>query len=142
MGYDMEMIVLKKKSLKEAQKIFTDYTFKDMYLNFLFSRLYPDEYRIPKDEKGRYITGTDINIFKDFFKPKLENDEVIIIDEVIYNKMISWLEEKLKSKTLYDCVFDETLNIYELKEIIRVYRQMKEEDIDYETEFVVYQHNW
>lgn len=142
MGYDMDMAVLKRKSLEEAQKILPNYTFRDMYSSFLFSRLYPDKYEVPEDEKGRWITWSNRNIFRDFFEPKLENDEAVIINEDTYNKMVDWLEEKLKNKTLYDCACDEEYDEYELGEIIRIYRQMKKESIDYETEFVVYQHDW
>lgn len=145
MGYDMEMVVLKKKSLKEMKKILPDYTFRDMYSSFLFSRLYPDKYEVPEDEEGRWVTWANRNIFYDFFEPKLENDEAVIINEDTYNKMVSWLEEKLKNKTLYDIAINEDndeYDEYEFGEIIRIYRQMKKEKINYETEFVVYQHDW
>ena len=142
MGYDMDMVVLKRKSLEEAQKLFPKYTFRDMYSSFLFSRLYPDEYEIPEDEQGRRITWANRNIFRDFFEPKLENDEAVIINEVTYNKMVDWLEKKLKSKTLYDCACNKEYDDYKVAEMIRVYRQMKEEKIDYVTEFIVYQHDW
>lgn len=142
MGYDMSIGVLKHKSLVEVQKLFPTYTFKELYSDFLFCKLYPDEYKISEDEKGRWITWSNRNIFRDFFEPKLENDEAIIINEATYNKMVDWLEEKLKNKTLYDCACDKDCDEYELGEIIRIYRQMKEEKIDYETEFVVYQHDW
>lgn len=142
MGYDMDMAVLKRKSLEDIQKVLPNYTFKDMYSSFLFSRLYPDEYEVPEDEKGRWITWSNRDIFKDFFEPKLENDEAIIIDKDTYNKMVDWLEEKLKSKTLYDCACDKEYNGYDVEEMIRVYRQMKKENVDYETEFIVYQHDW
>ena len=142
MGYDMDMAVLKRKSLEEAQKFFPTYTFKELYSNLLFAKLYPDEYEISEDEKGRWITWSNRNIFQDFFEPKLENDEVIIVDEDTYNKMVDWLEEKLKNKTLYDCACDKEYDEYEAETMIRVYRQMKKENVNYDTEFIVYQHDW
>lgn len=142
MGYDMSLVVLKKKSLEEAQKVFPEFTFKEIYSCFLFSRLQPDEYEFPEDEEGRCVTWANKNIFKDFFEPRLKNDEAIIISEDMYNKMITWLEGKLKSKTLYDWTSDEECDGNEIAEMIRIYRQMKKENIDYETEFVVYQHDW
>lgn len=145
MGYDMDMAVLKKKSLEEMKKILPDYTFRDMYSDFLFTRLYPDKYEVSEDEKGRWITWANRNIFYDFFQPKLENDAAIIINEDTYSKMVDWLEEKLKNKTLYDIAInedDDECDEYELGEMIRVYKQMKKEKINYETEFVVYQHDW
>lgn len=142
MGYDMSIAVFKKKSLNEAQKLFPKYTFKDLYSDLLFRRLRPDIYDIPEDEKGRWITWANRNIFRDFFEPKLENDEAVIINEVTYNKMVDWLEKKLKSKTLYDCACNKEYDDYKVAEMIRVYRQMKEEKIDYVTEFIVYQHDW
>lgn len=142
MGYDMEMVVLKKKSLEEMKKLLPGCTFKDLYKDFLFTRLYPDLYEFSEDEKGRVITFSSKNIFRDFFEPKLENDEAIIIDEETYNRMLCWLEEKLKSKTLYDYTYDENCDYLEFETMIRVYKQMKAEKIVYETEFVVYQHDW
>ena len=56
--------------------------------------------------------------------------------------MLCWLEEKLKSKTLYDYTYDENCDYLEFETMIRVYKQMKAEKIVYETEFVVYQHDW
>ena len=64
------------------------------------------------------------------------------IDEETYNRMLCWLEEKLKSKTLYDYTYDENCDYLEFETMIRVYKQMKAEKIVYETEFVVYQHDW
>ena len=142
MGYDMEIVVLKKKSLEEIQKVLPDYSFREMYTDFLFSRLYQDEYEVPENEEGRWITSTNINIFRDFFDQKLGNDEAIIINEDTYNKMVAWLEEKLKSKTLHDLACNEDFDKNKLEEMIKIYRQMKEEKINYETEFVVHQHDW
>ncbi len=142
MGYDMEIVVLKKKTLEEAKRMLPDYTFGDMYSNFLFSRLYPDEYEFPKDEEGRIIVDTYINIFRDFFRPELKNDEAIIIDKDVYCKMIVWLEERLKSKTLFDFVCADGGDVCKFKEMMVVYKQMKMASIDFVTEFVVYRHDW
>lgn len=142
MGYDMKIVVLKKKTLNYVREMFPNYTFSEMYSSFLIDYLYPEEYIIPEDEVGREIVWSNKDIFSDFFERKLKNDEAIVIDEDTYTKMIDWLEDKMKSKTLYDLAIDEKNNMCELEEMIRAYRNMKTEKIDYETEFVVYSHDW
>lgn len=142
MGYDMKIVVLKKKTLEEAKRMLPDYTFSDIYSNFLFSRLYPDEYEFAEDEEGRIISDACTNIFKGFFDPELKNDEAIIIDEDKYYEMIAWLEKELSSKTLLDLVCTDGGNVFMLKEMMDVYKQMKVMRINFSTEFVVYCHDW
>ena len=142
MGYDMNLVVLKNKTLNNIRKEFPDYTFSEMYSSFLVDYLYPDDYIIPEDEIGREIVWANRDIFCNFFERKLENDEAIIIDENTYIKMLDWMENEMKSKTLYDIAIDETGSLCEIEEMIRVYRQMRKEKIDFESEFVVYHHDW
>jgi len=142
MGYDMDMVVLKKKTLKQIEELIPKHSFRFLYSEFLFPNLYPEDYEIPEDEIGRFITWSNWNVFRDFFNIPLENDAVIIIEENTYKKMCDWLKEKLKSKTLYDLACDEKYDEYETAQLIRIYKQMTKEQIDFETEFIVYQHNW
>lgn len=143
MGYDMNIAVLKKKTLELAQEVIPDYSFKDMFSSFLFTRLQPEEYEIPEDEEGRWIAYADRNIFREFFEPKLENGATFIIDRETYYKMMNWLEQKLKSKTLYDYVWNIIeVDFAEIAAMMYVYHGMVNEDIDFETEFVVYSHDW
>ena len=142
MGCDMNLVVLKKKTLNNISKEFPDYTFSEMYSSFLIDFLYPDDYIIPEDEVGREIVWSNRDILDNFFESKLGNDEAIIIDEDTYTKMFNWIENKMKNMTLYDVAIDESDNLCEIEEMIRVYRQMRKETIDFETEFVVYHHDW
>lgn len=142
MGYNMDMTVHTNKTLNNMQKMFPYYTFENIHDDFINDVLYSEEYGIPEDEQGRFVTWSNFNIFKNFFKPRITNDTSIIIDKETYIMMIWWLEEKLKSQTLYDCACNDDFNSYETMEMIRVYRQMKKEVIDFETEFVVYHHDW
>ena len=143
MGYDMTMASFKKKSLEEANKIFEKYnpTFEGIYHNYLFNLLYPHDSNDPT-EGAKWICTSGINIFRDFFEPKLENDTVMIVEQKTYEKMITWLEEKLKNITLYDVANDEKLEDYEVRELISVYKQIKSAEIDFETEFIVFEHDW
>ena len=140
--YDMEIAVLKKKTLEETKRMLPDYTFSEMYSIFLFSRLYPDEYEFPEDEEGRFITYSSYNIFGDYFEPAFENGMAIIIDKDIYSEMMVWLEDKLKSVTLLDFACNQGCDIYEFQEMINVYKNMRwsKDKIDFATEFVVFQH--
>lgn len=142
MGYDMSLVVLKNKTLNNIRKEFPDYTFSEMYSSFLVYYLYPDDYIIPEDEVGREIVWSNRDIFYNFFEGNLKNDEAIIIDENTYIKMFGWLENEMKGKTLYDVAIDESDNLCEIEEMIRAYRQMRKEKIDFESEFVVYHHDW
>ena len=80
-------------------------------------------------------------MFDEFFNRKIDNDEVIIIDEKTYKQMYGWLENKLKTTTLYDLV-DGRENEIGIDSIIRIYKNMREEVIDFENEFVIYTHDW
>lgn len=142
MGYDMKIAVLQKKTLEEAKRMFPDCAFSDIYSNFLFSRLYPNEYEFAEDEEGRIISDACTNIFKGFFDPELKNDEAIIIDEDKYYEMIAWLEKELSSKTLLDLACTDGGNVFMFKEMMDVYKQMKSMSINFSTEFVVYCHDW
>jgi hypothetical protein len=142
MSYDMNLVILKNKTLNNIRKEFPDYTFSEMYSSFLVDYLYPDDYIIPEDEVGREIVWANRDIFCNFFEGKLNNDEAIIVDEDTYTRMFNWLESEMKSKTLYDIAIDETGNLCEIEELIRVYRQMRKEKIDFGTEFVAYHHDW
>lgn len=142
MSYDMNIVVLKNKTLNNIRKEFPDYTFSEMYSSFLVDYLYPDDYIIPEDEVGREIVWANRDIFCNFFEGKLNNDEAIIIDEDTYTRMFNWLEGEMKSKTLYDIAIDEAANLCEVEDLIRVYKQMRNKKIDFGTEFVVYHHDW
>lgn len=141
MGYNMEIVVFKKKTLEEVQKYMKDYTFSDLYSDYLFTRLYPDDYDFPDDERAKPIVDLNRNVFKEFFNPPLNNDIAIIIDEHTYDKMLLWLENKLKTTTLYDLKDDDDYE-YDAHIWIMCYKQMKKAKIDFETEFVVFQHDW
>ena len=71
MGYDMNLVVLKNKTLNNIRKEFPDYTFSEMYSSFLVDYLYPDDYIIPEDEIGREIVWANRDIFCNFFIIKI-----------------------------------------------------------------------
>ena len=145
MSYDMELVVLKKKSLENAQKIWKEYTLSELYSNFLFTRLHLEEYEISEDEKGRWIYSCQMRIFDEFFEKEIgrdiENDEVFIINKDTYNKMCQWLENKLKTTTFFD-VKDDVDKEYRLSNLTEAYNYMIKEKIDFEKEFVLFQHDW
>ena len=145
MSYDMELAILKKKSLETAQKIWKEYTLSELYSDFLFTRLHPEEYIIPEDEKGRWIYSCQMRIFDEFFEKEIgrniECDEVFVIDETLYKKMCVWLKTKLKTTTFFD-VKDDINKEYKLSNLTEAYNCMVKEKIDFEKEFVVFQHDW
>lgn len=140
MGYDMNLMVFKKKSLDRIKGEWADYSFSDIYSNLLFSRLYPDEYDFPEDEIGRCIYSGNRDILSDFFVSEIYNDEAVFIGRKIYNKIFQWLEEKLRSITLYDLLWEDDIRQY--LDLMELYKCLLEEHIDFETEFVVFEHDW
>lgn len=141
LGYDMELTVFKKKTLSKIKNKMHEGSISDLYSERLFAYLHPEDYEIPKEEAGRYIFSESTRVFDEFFDRKIDNDEVIIIDEKTYKQMYGWLENKLKTTTLYDLV-DGRENEIGIDLIIRIYKNMREEVIDFENEFVIYTHDW
>lgn len=141
MGYDADIVVLKKKTLEEIKEKFHNCSFKDIYSCYLFTRMYPDEYYFPKDENAIWIFSPNRDIFNEFFDGKFENDEARIIDKETYYKFYHWLEAKLKNTTLYDFTKDEIDERY-IDTLINTYKNMRDKPVDFETEFVVFQHDW
>ena len=145
MGYDMQLVVFKNKTLesikKEIEIAESEYPFSDLYSECLYAWLYPEDYKIPKDEEGKYICSENRRIFKGFFDKEIENGEAVIIDKETYSKMFKWLEKKLKSTSLFDLV-DSANNEADIYPFIRVYKNMRESTINFEEEFVVFEHDW
>lgn len=139
----MRIVALKKKVLEKYQRIYPNCTYKDLFLSFTIK--YSGDYNNPDfKEMGRYIASSVDDVFEYFFEPKLEHGEILIIDKDTYNKMIDWLEENLKSMTLYDWAFDEAYYYTYPMDMIEVYRNMikEREIIDSETEFIIYSNKW
>lgn len=141
MGYDMDLGVFKKKTLERLQKEAPEYSLSGLYSNCLFAWMYPEEYEIPKDEEARCICSLNKNVFDGFFDEPVANDEAIMIDENTYSKMCNWLENKLKTITAYDFINNPNYE-YEVPVLIAAYKSMIKEKIDFNTETVIFQHNW
>lgn len=141
MGYDMDLGVFKKKTLERLQKELPEYSLSDLYSNCLFAWMYPKEYEIPKDEEARCICSLNKDVFEGFFDESVENDEAIIIDKNTYLKMYEWLENKLKITTAYDFISNPDYE-YEVPVWIVAYKNMMKEEIDFDTEVVIFQHDW
>ena len=80
-------------------------------------------------------------MFDGFFEKPVENDEAIIVDKNTYYKMLKWLENKLKSTTAYDFINNPDYE-YEVPVWIVAYKNMIKEEIDFDTEIVIFQHDW
>ena len=141
MGYDAKIIAFKKKTLQNIQDVLPDYSFRDLYSNYLFTRIYPDEYNFPEDEKAKWISSPRKNIFSEFFNGNFENEEVRIIDKYTYYKFYYWIEHKLKTITLYNLV-DSGMDERYISSLVDTYKNMRDAPVDFNTEFVVFQHDW
>ena len=141
MGYDADIVAFKKKTLEDIKDILPDCSFSDLYSSYLFTRIYPDEYDFPEDEKATWISSPNRDIFNEFFDGGFRNNEARIIDKETYFKFYDWLEGRLKGITLYDLTEIGTDKQY-VDTLINTYKSMRNKMIDFETEFVVFQHDW
>lgn len=141
MGYDADIVAFKKKTLQNIQEVLPDYSFRDLYSNYLFTRIYLDEYGFLEDEKVKWIASPYRDIFNDFFEGNFENEEAKIIDEETYYKFYHWLEDKLKNTTLYNLV-DSDVDEQYVSSLVDTYKNMRDKPVVFEKEFVVFQHDW
>ena len=141
MGYDADIVAFKKKTLQNIQETLPDYSFGDLYSNYLFTRIYPDEYDFPDDEKAEWISSPSRDIFNEFFDGDFENGDVKIIDKETYSKFYNWLEDKLKNITLYNLI-DSDMDEQYVSSLVDTYKNMRDKPVDFETEFVLFQHDW
>ncbi len=146
MGYDMNLMVFKKRSLERIKEHTSvdvlDFNITDAYSIYLFTLLHSDDYVIPEGEEARYILSESYRILDDFFKEKgvkVENDEAILISKKTYEDLVIWVEEKLKSTTLFDLAWKDE---FEILTYVTVYQNLKREKIDFDTEFVLFIHDW
>ena len=141
MGYDSDIVAFKKKTLEDIKEVFPDYSFRCLYSSYLFTRIHADEYDFSEDEKATWIFSPHRDIFNEFFKGDFDNGEARIIDKETYFKFYEWLEDKLKSTTLYDLV-ETGIDKQYFDSLINTYENMRDKSVDFETEFVVFQHDW
>ena len=86
-----------------------------------------------------------VNFFFEYAKSleekgvKVENDEAILISKKTYEDLVIWVEEKLKSTTLFDLAWKDE---FEILTYVTVYQNLKREKIDFDTEFVLFIHDW
>ena len=141
MGYDANIVAFKKKTLQNIQEVLPDYSFRDLYSNYLFTRIYPEEYDFPEDEKAKWISSPCRYLFNEFFDGNFENGEAKIIDKEIYYKFYYWLENKLRRTTLYNLIYSDIDDQY-IGSIIDTYKNMRDKPVDFNTEFAVFRHDW
>lgn len=142
MGYDGGIIIVKKKAVEKVKHLLVAYSFSDLYENYLYMWEYPEEYGLPEDEKSIGIDVLDENVFDEYFRRKpLENGESRIIPKSIYDDFLKWIEDKIKSTTLYDITIGK-INDYTVHAYINVYKFLKDLTIDWNKEYVVFRNDW
>ena len=103
--------------------------------------MYPDEYDFPEDEKAKWISSPCRDIFSEFFDDDFKNEKARIIDKETYRNFYYWLEDKLQGITLYNLV-DSDMDEQYISSLVNTYKNMRDKPIDFETEFVVFEHDW
>ena len=103
---------------------------------------YPEIYNFQKDEESIGIDVLDENVFDEYFRRKpLENGESRIIPKNIYDDFLKWIEDKIKSTTLYDIAIGK-IDDYTVHAYINVYKLLKDLTIDWNKEYVVFRNDW
>lgn len=142
MGYDGGIIIVKKKVVEKVKHLLVAYSFSELYENYLYMWEYPEEYGLPEDEKSIGIDVSDENVFDEYFRRKpLENGESRIIPKSIYDDFLKWIEDKIKSTTLYDITIGK-IDDYTVHAYINVYKFLKDLTIDWNKEYVVFRNDW
>ena len=142
MGYNCGIIIVKKKVVEKVKHLLVAYSFSELYENYLYMWEYPENYDIPKDEESIGIDVLDENVFDEYFRRKpLENGESRIIPKSIYDDFLKWIEDKIKSTTLYDIAIGK-IDDYTVHAYINVYKFLKDSTIDWNKEYVVFRNDW
>ena len=142
MGYDGQILLMKRKAIEKAKILFPNDSFSEIYNMYLFTREYPKEYEFEEDEKTIDIVYFNHNIFQEYFQDNtLENEEARIIDEKTYEEFKKWIENKVKTITLLDIV-NKTVSEAVAVIYINIYLALKDLKIDRNTECIVFQHDY
>lgn len=141
MGYDMNLFVFKKKILDEIRNKFPEKSMYELYSQYLFTFLNPEEYEVSKEWEGRCICWENEEIFNDFFDREIDDEEAMIINEKIYKKMCQWLNKKLKTTTIYD-IYTGKYDFHFMKACMYAYKNMNDAVIDFNNEFVLFVQDW
>ena len=145
MSYNMELLVLKKKTYNEEIRLHKQLQIEYSYIDFAESCSYllenekSDDF-VP-DEYGRFIingNGSGYKIFQTFFKD-VKNGSWAMVDKEQYIKLNEWLENKMKQLSLFNVHDPEVAWEY-----LYSYNQVKEElaNIDFDHEFIVFWHSY
>lgn len=145
MGYDMSMNILKKELIQEAVnqlKItnLTDDIFNDLFEEYLFMYLYPEEYGIEKGWEARNIYDCSSPILQGILD--VQDDVAIMIEKESYSKLCRRIETKLRKLRLSDFVTLDDYEITKAKYLIELYKSMMSAHIDWSSEIVVFDHGW
>lgn len=137
-----EIILIKKKVIEDAKKMFPRCSFSEIYYQYLYTREYPKEYDFLTEEESISVAYFNTNVFREYFKENtIENDEARIIDKKFYEEFKKWIENKVKNTTLFDIetgkITDSQANNY-----IRIYHALQNLNVDWNTECVVFQNDW
>lgn len=133
MGYEGDIVAVKKEYFKEIQKIYPNYSVHDVYMDYLI-----DE----NDDNFRWIHSPYKDIFTDFFGKDFKNGDARIIDKNSYEQFYTWLENKVKNTTLYDYVDDGYEDEEYASTLINAYRNLRNKPINFDDEFVIFEHDW
>lgn len=142
MGYDGGIVIVKKKAVEKVKHLLIAYSFSELYENYLYMWEHPEEYGLPEDEKSISVGILDKNIFDEYFRRNpFENDEYRLIPKSVYCDFLKWIEDKIKSTTLYDIAIGK-IDDYTAHDYIDVYKFLKDPTIDWDREYVVFRNDW
>lgn len=134
MAYDSDIIAVNKKYFEEIQKENPDYSIDDLYTGYLLHTI--------EEGNVKWIYSPSKDIFTKYFGDVFESGDVKVIGKNEYNKFYKWIENELKSTTLYDLVDDSYKDEYYIGTLINTYKRIRDIPINFETELVIFQHDW
>lgn len=142
MGYDGGIIIVKKKVVEKVKHLLIAYSFSDLYRNYLYMWESPGRYGIPKDEESIVAAWFNEDIFEEYFIEKpLENDEARIVTRDIYEDFVNWIENRVKTTTLYD-IATKQIGDNMARTYMDAYKSLKNLQVDWDTEYVVFTNDW
>lgn len=144
MGYDANIIAFKKKELDNIRQLIPEFTHEDMYTSYKLEE-YADNIKEKDRITANWIYSPRRDVFSEFFKTKNikfnDYDDFIVVDKDTYNSFYTWIENKLSNLTLMDVINSEKEDDY-FEALKHTYINMRDKKVDFETEFVIFEHNW
>lgn len=139
MSYSVNLDIMKQSVIDQAMQDFPDFSFEEIWSNYLFAWSYPEDYDIPDGEAARGLYWSYHQMFRKIGILGGKYDDARIVDHDTFNKVCDTIREKIKSITLLDLAnLGDTDESDELIALVSAYRSLMTAEINWDEEVVVY----